>query len=286
MAQHSECPDDTIELHNAYPKLPFEEDLALKWKRLVSYVPIVNLVVTPLYMLPDAKGINGLLRTTLIVNALVIGRIFLKVDLTNVPAADAEEFKTYLSIFSKLSINAFSLNITLLVVLDLGNARRGTRRKREVWSCLRWGVVLLIWILKLQIIYFLMLYWSWGKIVYSSDPETFSIFGSPAGIALYAIMCICVVLSTLAIPGEVLLGCGEVYQVGLRKKGIGCEFIASLKDMPATQTTLSRTGMTYQRLKLHQDDPQMLLLILHDAGLPVSDCLDVIAAVQKYTKKA
>lgn len=55
-------------------------------------------------------------------------------------------------------------------------------------------------------------------------------------------MCVC---STLAIPGEVLLACGEVYRVGLCKEGTGSEFIAFLKDMPATRTTDSAAELGY-----------------------------------------
>lgn len=45
-----------------------------------------------------------------------------------------------------------------------------------------------------------------------------------------------VVIATIAILGEVLLDIGEVYRIGLRKKGEGCcRFISTLKHMPPRQ---------------------------------------------------
>ena len=280
---------DDLELHNSYPdpkqKLPFggsKVKRKLGWKIALGLCPLVNLAVTPLYLSPAPDSIRQVLQTLMIVNAVGVGRMFVKEDLSSVPDDVREEFLGYLSGFSKLAINAFSLNIILLAVVVLANPARGWRRSREVWNCVRWGVVLLIWLVACQVIFLFLLYGSWGRIVYNTD--RLGILARPGGIVVSVLQLLCILIAAIAIPGEVLLDIGEVYRIGLRKKGEGCcPFISTLKHMPATQTTLALKGMTYERLKHYKDQPLILMDVLSMAGLSSADCVDVISAVQNYT---
>ena len=286
-------PSDEVELHNSYArgkgmeKLPFEGETLRKckrelgWKVIVAFIPIVNIALTPIYMTPQPENIRSLLQTTMIVNGLAIGRIFLKEDLDGVAPEVQEEYMAALSGFSKVAINAFALNVILLAVATLAQPSRGRRRYHETWWCLRFGVVVLIWLDEFYLIFLFMLYSQWGKVVYGD--ERFLVFATVFGSLLYGLIVLLIVIATIAIPGEVFLDATENYRVALRKRGEDCcPFISSLSKMPATQSQLALQGLTYTRLRPYKDNAMMLLKIFEKAHFSPADCLDLMQAVQSY----
>lgn len=177
---------DDLELHNSYPdpkqRLPFggsKVKRKLGWKIALGLCPLVNFAVTPLYLSPAPDSIRRVLQTSMIVNAVGVGRMFVKEDLTYVPDDVCEEFLGYLSGFCKLAINAFSLNI-IHTLFCLRSLFLRIQPGDGVWNCVRWGVILLIWLVACQIIFTFLLYGSWGRIVYNKTAWVYRGLRAPA----------------------------------------------------------------------------------------------------------
>ncbi|CAE7035352.1 unnamed protein product [Symbiodinium sp. CCMP2592] len=274
-----------IRLHNLPPHLIYEQRLTplrrfLFW---LTWIPFVNIALTPLFMKPDPDSIQKLLSTMMIVNSVAIGRIFQSVDLSDAGFEDAELYLSRLSSFSKVAINSFMLNIILLTVVVVSNPRRNKRRAKEVWLCLRFGVVTLMVLSAIYIIQLYMLYEAWGEIVYGTG--RFMVFSDGEGIGLYAVAVTYIIIACVAVPGEAVVDFAEeLLKENSKTDRCTCPFIRSLTQMPATRVHLAMEGLTLGRLKPYKDNPHMLFKILTAANLPTSDCLDVIAALQDFTR--
>eukprot|EP00435_Cladocopium_sp_Y103_P021446 s1116_g5.t1 len=246
----------------------------------LAHIPILNLVLVPFYVNPPPETIRAVLQTCMIVNALALGRIHWKEDLTEATAEDKAEFVRLLGDYAKIVVNAFMLNVFLLLIVVLANPSRNRGRAIEVWACVRCGVVMLFWLIEFYLIQLFTMYQLWGRIVYKTD--SLGIFEG-GGAAIYAGAFFCIVLASWGMVQEALFNLGEEYEKDLMKQESSkCPFIYSLKNLPATQTKMALQGMTYRRLEPFANDPMMLHKIFLSAGLEPADCLDVITALQEY----
>ena len=270
-----------VRLHNLSKKAKIER-LPLGRKILVylAHIPVLNLVLVPFYVNPPPETIRSILQTTMIVNALAIGRIHFGVDLSEASAEDQAEFQRRLGNLARIIVNAFWLNLFLLLIAVLSNPSRNRARAIEVWSCVRCGVVMLFWLIEFYLLELFEMYEIWGRIVYKTD--SFKILEGTGGV-IYGIAIFCTILASWGIVDEALFNLGEEYEKDLMKQESSrCPFIYSLKNLPATQSKMALQGMTYRRLEPFKDDSTMLYKILHSAGLEPADCLDVMAALKQY----
>ena len=282
MASNSTKMGEEVRLHNLAPKEQAER-LPL-WKRclvVLSLVPVVNLVLVPFYVNPPPESIRAILQTTMIVNCLALARIHFDVKLDDAAEEDAAEFKRLLGDYARIVMNSFSLNVFLLLFVVLANPTRTRARGIEVWKCLRWGVLMLFWLMEFYLIQLFNMYTYWGRIVYQD--ESLAVFGTPTGVLIYGGVLFCIIVGSLAMVNEVVFNLAEEHEKGLfRTEKQKCPFIYSLHKLPATQSKLALEGLTYKRLRPFKDDSLMLYRVLCSAGLEPSDCLDVIAALQEY----
>lgn len=132
----------------------------------------------------------------MIVNALALGRIHWKEDLTEATAEDQSEFLRLLGDYAKIVVNAFWVNVFLLLIVVLANPSRNRGRAIEVWACVRCGVVMLFWLIEFYLIKIFEMYTVWGRIVYKTD--SFGIFEG-GGAVIYGVAVFCIVIASWGI---------------------------------------------------------------------------------------
>lgn len=246
----------------------------------LAHIPILNLVLVPFYVNPPPETIRTVLQTCMIVNALALGRIHWKEDLSEATAEDQAEFLRFLGDYTKIVVNAFWMNVFLLLIVVLANPSRNRGRAIEVWACVRCGVVMLFLLIEFYLLKIFEMYSVWGRIVYKTN--SLGIFEGVGGV-IYGVGLFCIVIASWGMVQEALFNLGEEYEKDLmRQESSKCPFIYSLKKLPATQTKMALQGMTYRRLEPYANDPMMLHKILLSADLEPADCLDVMAALQEY----
>ena len=157
-------------------------------------------------------------------------------DLSSASEEDAAEFKRLLGDYTRIVINAFSLNVFLLLIVVLSYPSRNRSRTIEVWKCLRFGVLMLFWLLEFYLIKLFEMYTYWARILYQE--ESMAVFETPTGGTdeplrppfvcctprvgdgsfcsspfrtgiIYGLVVFCVVIGSLALVNEALFNLAE-----------------------------------------------------------------------------
>ncbi|CAE7639296.1 unnamed protein product [Symbiodinium pilosum] len=124
---------------------------------------------------------------------------------------------------------------------------------------------MLLGIIEAYLIKLFEMYTYWGKIVYAE--ESLAFFEAPLGGIIYGFCVACIIIASIAIPGEALFNLGDENEKDIFNNDESiCPFIFSLKRMPATQTKLAMEGLTYERLKPYVGDHMMLFKVLSSGG--------------------